>query len=92
MADTPTDIIACEPPEVWIEHELQEMYNSDTDPGVDSSDLEKGGGSQRHPQPQQRRFDPSVSQEWPYLVRIDLDSAQWLNHRCQGWKCQLRER
>ena len=48
---TPTDIIACEPPEVWIEHELQEMYNADSDPGGDSSDLEKGGGFDVTPNP-----------------------------------------
>ena len=39
---TQTDFIACEPPEVWIEQELQElqeMYHSDTDPGGDFSDL-----------------------------------------------------
>ena len=33
------DFIACESPEVWVELELQQMYNSDTDPGGDSSDL-----------------------------------------------------
>ena len=59
-----TDIIACEPPEVWmeLELELQEIYNSDTDPGGDSSDLERRGGS-IHPHLQQRRSDPSVSPE-----------------------------
>ena len=48
------DFIACESPEVWedwIELELQEIYNSDTDPGGDSSDLEKGGGSNVTPNP-----------------------------------------
>ena len=53
-----TDIIACEPPEVWIELELQEMYNSDTDPGVDSSDLEKGGGSNVTPNPNNAALTP----------------------------------
>ena len=55
---TPTDIIACEPPEVWIEHELQEMYNADSDPGGDSSDLEKGGWPNVTPNPNNAVLTP----------------------------------
>ncbi len=53
-----TDIIASESPEVWIEQELQDMYNSDTDPGGDSSDLEKGGGFDVTPNPSNAALTP----------------------------------
>ena len=61
MADTPTDIIACESPEVWedwIEQELQEMYNSDTDPGVDFSDLAAGWLPNVTPNPNNAALTP----------------------------------